>query len=82
MSNVLQIENEPTIIQASKMVWGEGTAPHRVVLRKSGEEYITHMENLRLENGIFKHDGFYWGHYFMLDSKAAEEDYRERASKL
>ena len=82
MSNVLRIENDKTIIAASKMVWSEGTAPHRVVLRKDGEEYITHMENLRLVDGIFKHDGFYWGHYFMLDEAGAKEDFKARVSKL
>jgi len=54
----------------------------RFVLRKRGDEYITHTENLRLEDGVFKHDGFYWGHYFMLDAKGAQEDYKERCEKL
>jgi hypothetical protein len=82
VSNVLQIENHKSILQASKLVWNEGCAPVRVVLRQEGEEYITHMENLRLEKGVFKHDGFYWGHYFMRLKDEAQKDFSERCAKL
>lgn len=82
MSNVLQVEQESSILTASKIVWAEGCAPVRVVLRQSGGDYITHMENLRLEDGKFKHDGFYWGHYFGRDGEKAMADYHERCKKL
>lgn len=82
MSNILKVENHSSILLASKLVWQEGCAPVRVVLRQQGEEYITHMENLRLEDGVFKHDGFYWGHYFMGLKDEAQKDYHERAAKL
>lgn len=82
MSNILQIENEKTILSASKIVWSEGCAPVRVVLRNNGGDYITHMENLRLDGGTFKHDGFYYGHYFGKDADKAHADYLERAKKL
>lgn len=81
-TNVLNVVNDKTILIASHIVWRDGCAPTRVVLRKDGEEYITHMENLRLEDGIFKHDGFYWGHYFMHNEKMAKEDYQDRLKKL
>lgn len=81
-TNILNVENEKTILSASKIVWAEGCAPVRVVYRKNGGEYITHMENLRLDDGIFKHDGFYWGHYFGEDANKAHADYVERCKKL
>ncbi len=82
-TNVLKIENDKSILASSRMVWGEGSAPYRVVLRQVGEEYITHMENLRLhDDGVFRHDGFYWGHYHMHLKDAAVADFNERCSKL
>lgn len=82
-NNTLKVENHSTILASSRLVWSEGTAPHRVVLRKVGNEYVTHMENLFLgEDGTFRHGDFYWGHYFSQDEKGAKDDYLERCSKL
>lgn len=82
MSNVLQVEKEKTILLNSRIVWEEGCAPRRVVLRKNGDEYVTHMEILTLEGGVFKHAGFMWGNYFGDDAKGAAADYQERVARL
>lgn len=82
MSNVLQVENEKSILFHSRIVWDEGCAPLRIVLRKNGNEYITHMEALSLEDGVFKHAGFMYGNYFGQDEKKAMADYQERRAKL
>lgn len=82
MSNILKVEDHKSIIQSSRIVWSEGCAPVRVVLRDHGGEFVTHLENLRLEDGVFKHDGFSHGHYFGRDATKATEDYHERRTKL
>ncbi len=80
--NVFKCQNDASILAASKVVWDEGVQPHRVVLRKSGEEYITHMENLAFQGDGFIHRDFYWGHYFGSDQEKAHADYLERCKKL
>lgn len=58
--------------------------PHRVVLRKNGNEFITHMENLTpKQNGNvleFHHRDFYWGHYFQTEEDA-RADFEARSKK-
>ena len=78
MSNV----NDPTILLASKVVWEEGCMPRRVVLRKVGEEFLTHMENLTFVDDGFVHHDFYWGHYHGADQEKANADYLERVRSL
>jgi hypothetical protein len=80
--SVFKCENDPSILLASKVVWDEGVMPHRVVLRKNWDEYITHMENLIFVNDGFVHSDFYWGHYFQNDLEKANADYLERVQKL
>lgn len=80
--NVFKCNNDPSILMASKVVWDEGVQPHRVVLRKQGDEYITHMENLVFKDDGFIHRDFYWGHYFGQDQVKAHADYLERCKKL
>ena len=75
-----QIENDPSILQHSPIQMQEGLPPYRFVLRHvSGfQPYVTYRENMRLENGVWKHSDFYWGHYF-YDKESAEKDFHERA---
>lgn len=76
-------ENHASIISSSKVVWDEGLMPHRVVLRKEGDEYITHMENLVFKDDGFKHLEFYWGHYFKdSELEKAKEDFNTRVTTL
>lgn len=82
MSNILKVENHKTILSASRIVWSEGLAPMRVVLRDNGGEFITHLEILYLEDGVFKHGDFLHGHYFGKDGEKAMADYHERRAKL
>lgn len=82
MSNILHIENDKTILASSRIVWSEGCAPMRVVLRNNGGEFVTHLEVLDLDGGVFKHADFLHGHYFGQDDKGAMEDYLERRARL
>lgn len=75
-------ENHPSIVVASKIVISPGSKVHRIVLRKDGEEYITHQENVILDGNIWKHGDFYWGHYFQGDMDKATADFIERSAKL
>lgn len=80
--STFKCENDPSILASSKVVWDEGVQPHRVVLRKVGNEYMTHMENLSFKDDGFVHRDFYWGHYFDGDQDKAHADYLERCKKL
>lgn len=81
--STFKCENHPSILVASKVVWDEGDMPHRVVLRKVGDEYVTHWENLVFKDDGFVHRDFYWGHYFKADElEKAKEDFQERRQKI
>ncbi len=80
--STFKVKNDPSILMASKVVWDEGVQPHRVVLRKDGNTYVTHMENLAFLGDGFVHRDFYWGHYFEQDQEKAHADYLERCQKL
>lgn len=58
--------------------------PHRLVLRKTGNEFVTHFENLTAkQNGDvleFHHRDFYWGHYFQKEEDAIK-NFEERSKK-
>lgn len=77
----IKINNHPSILRASTIEISEGLQPHRMVLRKNGDEYITHRENLEpIQNGDvleFQHRDFYWGHYFS-SLEAAIKDFEDR----
>jgi hypothetical protein len=76
-----KFEDEPSIIAASKIVIDGGCMNRRVVLRKVGDEYITHYENVMLDGDTWKHNGFYEGHYFKSQREAAN-DFEDRRQKL
>lgn len=89
----LKVRDEKDIQISSKIVWSEGCKPVRVVLRKiEPAKYVTHKECLAFDTefGGFVHDSYFEGHYFEDfpahdDAKVqrkAQEDWRERASKL
>ena|SRR5579885_2777999 len=65
-----RVESKDDIILASKIVVKVGTFPTRMVLRKVGKEYITHMECLKTDipregqSCRFVHSHFMHGHYF------------------
>jgi hypothetical protein len=77
-----KFENDPTIMESSRVVIESGCTIRRVVLRQKDGEYITHMENLSLEGDTFKHGSFYYGHYFDSNMTEALRDFHDRCEKL
>jgi hypothetical protein len=76
MEAIMKIQNHPSILEASSILFDETTVPHRVVLRKLDDDYepfVTHFENLKFENDVFVHDGFYSGHYFKTEKDAWDD---------
>ena len=65
------------IVKATKVVKGEGTLPHRIVLAKveGHMPFVTWYQNVDSAND------FYWGHYFQ-DLEEAAADFKERAAKI
>lgn len=83
---LMKIKNEESVMYGSAIKIADGTMPHRVVLRKvedSYQPYVTHYENMRLEDGgnTWVHDSFYWGHYFSSKDDAVK-DYEERSARF
>lgn len=77
-----RFENHPSILVASHIVIAAASTIHRVVLRKVGDnEYVTHVENVILEDNVCKHGDFHTGHYFE-DQHAALKDYEDRSKRL
>jgi hypothetical protein len=85
MSQNIRFTNEPSIINWSRTVTGEGTRPNRIVLRDDGHQFITHREILLVgasSNGdtvTFTHDSFENGHYFRYGGKEPGAPTREQA---
>jgi hypothetical protein len=77
----MRIENDETIIAFSPIVIRSGERPNRIVLRyikESYHPYVTHCESMRCEVGdIWKHEDFFWGHYFST-LEEAQKDFEER----
>lgn len=77
-SNIIEIVNDPSIVQASHVRVAEGLRPNRIVLRhlEDQRKFVTHNELLRIDvetrtkEGyiydyvVFTHNGFDNGHYF------------------
>lgn len=80
--NGMRIKNDETVLCSTAIKIAEGMLPYRVVLRQvtdSYQPYITHMENMRLEEGnVWVHESYYWGHYFST-KEDAENDFKTRA---
>jgi hypothetical protein len=76
-----RFEDHASIVTASKIIIASGCTLHRMVLRKDGEEFITHRENLMLDGNVIKHVDFYEGHYFKSYDKAVE-NFIERCKSL
>lgn len=43
---ITRFDNHSDIIEASKVVFGEGVIPHRIVVRDLDDQYVVHMETL------------------------------------
>lgn len=93
----LCIENHPSILRASHVVWRHGNKPVRVVLRHGAGDtiypFIVHDELLDFdtEKGGFTHHSWYRGEYFHpcdysndadKGYSAANARYNERVEKL
>lgn len=67
------------VLRASPLIpGGGGKLPTRIVLRKLGSEYVTHLRIYR-EDKSFDHA---WGHYFLEDEEAAaHSDFKERVAR-
>lgn len=78
-----QFMNDSSIIATSRIVLEEGGRVHRIVFRKlNGKEYVTHMENLLLDDHIWSHGDFYDGHYFFDNATKAVSDFNDRCLRL
>ena len=68
MSQNIRIENDPSIVNLSRTVVGDGMRPNRIVLRDDGHQFITHREIFRVavvgDTVTFTHDSFENGNYF------------------
>jgi hypothetical protein len=76
----VKIENDESIVMSTPIHIEEGLMPYRYVLRHVPDEvqsWVSHRENMKFEDGVWKHLDFYWGHYF-FEKKDAEEDFRTR----
>jgi hypothetical protein len=80
--STFKCDKEQTILHAGRVVWSEGCRPCRIVLRKHGDDYITHMELLVFNTDRFQHDAFHDGHYYRDDKAKAEEDFERRCKEL
>jgi hypothetical protein len=63
------------LLKHSEMIYEDGSYPSRIVMRKWGNEFVTHCRYYS-DYGI----GHAWGHYFRT-REAAEEDYNARVKR-
>lgn len=71
----MMIQADPSILQATPIHVEEGLRPYRYVLRlvTGMHPYVIHRENLTLCEGVWMHEEFYWGHYFLTQESAKKE---------
>ena len=82
-----RVKTKDDVIEAGRIVIENGAMPRRVVLRKYGSEYVTHIEALTPippEDGAscgFEHNSFAHGNYFNFSrfSGKTEEQARDAA---
>lgn len=92
-TNISRVENEPSVMFASKIVISEGRRPMRVVLREEMAKFIVHNEyldaSMLLRPGkidaelVFTHSCFDDGNYFVFNeiNGVSKEDAKVRAEK-
>lgn len=76
----MKIVNEPSILESTFIKVSALTMPHRIVLRKLKNEWVTHCENLEFVGDALIHHSFYNGNYF-FDKDEAMTDFLERSKK-